>query len=154
MQKYILTTIGIALIQLTIAIIPVKKAATQEYPGCFLITKAGTVVELNNLCTLDEKQASDPLEFSGLEFQPPIAGLKSGEIQGSVTNKSNKVILLKTIYFQLVANNQVIGNSNVSVETGKGLQPGESLSFSTAINSSQLGKLPEERVRVEVTRYE
>lgn len=153
MQKYILTTTGIALIPLTIAISSVQKAATQEYPGCFLITTTGTVVELNKLCTKDAEQ-TEPLEFSGLEFKPPIAGLKPGEIQGAVTNKSNKVILLKTIYFQLIANKQVIGASNVSVETGNGLQPGESLSFNTAISSRKLGRLPVEGVSVEVTRYE
>lgn len=85
MQKYIFTTIGIALIQFVCEIITAKNVAAQEYSGCFLITKAGTVVELNKLCTLNDEQTAEPLEFSRLEFQPPIAGLKFGGVQGSVT---------------------------------------------------------------------
>ncbi len=154
MQKYILTTISIALIPFVCEITTVKNVVAQEYPGCFLITTAGTVVELNNLCTLGKEQTAETLEFSALEFQPPIAGLKSGGVQGSVTNRSNKVILLRTIYFQLVANNRVIAASNIPVETGNGLQPGESLSFNTGISSNKIGKLPEEEVKVEITRYE
>ena len=153
MQKYILTTISIALISFVCEITTVKNAIAQEYPGCFLITKEGTVVELNNLCTLS-KQVAEPLEFSNLEFQAAIAGLKSAGVQGAVTNRSSKVILLRTIYFQLVANNRVIVASNIQVETGKGLQPGESLSFNTGISSKKIGNLPEDGVKVEITRYE
>jgi len=155
MQKYILTTICITLIPFIYEITTVKNVVVaQEYPGCFLITKAGTVVELDNLCVLDEEQTAEPLEFTGLEFQPPIAGLKSGGVQGSVTNRSNKVIPLKTIYFQLVANNRVIAASDIPVETGNGLQPGESLSFNTGISSNKVEKLSEDGIKVEVTRYE
>lgn len=154
MQKYILTTTGITLIPFVCAIATGKNVVAQEYPGCFLITTTGTVVELNNLCTLSNQQTAEPLEFSGLEFQPPIAGLKSAGIQGSVTNRSNKVILLKTIYFQLLANNRVVAASNIRVETGDGLQPGESLSFNTGISSNNVGDLPENGIEVEVTRYE
>lgn len=153
MQKYILTTIGIALISFVCEITTVKNVVAQEYPGCFLITKEGTVVELNKLCTLS-KQTAEPLEFSDLEFQPAIDGLKSAGVQGAVTNRSNKVILLKTIYFQLVANNRVIAASNIQIETGNGLQPGESLSFNTGISSNKVGKLPEDGVKVEITSYE
>ncbi|KJH70710.1 FxLYD domain-containing protein [Aliterella atlantica] len=153
MQKYISTTIGIALLPFVCAIATFKSVIAQEYSGCFLITTAGTVVELNKLCTLNDEQTAEPLEFSGLEFQPPIAGLKSAGIQGSVTNRSNKVILLKTIYFQLLANNRVVAASNIQVETGNGLQPGESLSFNAGIGSSIDG-LPEDGVKVEVIKYE
>lgn len=154
MQKYILTTIGIALISFVCEITTVKNVIAQEYPGCFLITKEGTLVELNNLCTVSNKQTAEPLEFSALEFQPAIAGLKSAGVQGAVTNRSNKAILIRTIYFQLVANNRVIAASNIQVETGNGLQPGESLSFNTGISSNKVGKLPEDGVKVEITRYE
>lgn len=153
MQKYISTTIGIALIPFVCAIATFRSVVAQEYPGCFLITTAGTVVELNKLCTLSNKQTAESLEFNGLEFQPPIAGLKSAEIQGSVTNRSSQIIPLRTIYFRLVANNQVIAASNIRVETGNGLQPGESLSFNAGIGSSEDG-LPEDGVKVEVIKYE
>lgn len=92
--------------------------------------------------------------FSGLEFQPPLLGLKPGEIKRAVTNRSNKVIALKVIYIQLVADNQVIASSDIQIETGNGLQPGESLSFDTIISSKKLAKVPDEEVKVEVTRYE
>lgn len=154
MQKYILTTIGIALIPYVCEITTVKNVIAQEHPGCFLITTAGTVVELNNLCTLSKKQTAEPLEFSDLEFQPAIAGLKSAGVQGAVTNRSNRAILLKTIYFQLVANNRVIAASNIQVETGNGLQPGESLSFNTGISSNKIDKLPEDKIKVEIIKYE
>lgn len=154
MQKYILTTIGIALIPFVCEITTVENVIAQEYPGCFLITKEGTVVELNNLCTSSKKQTVEHLKFSDLEFQPAIAGLKSAGVQGAVTNRSNKVILLRTIYFQLVANNRVIAASNIQVDTGNGLQPGESISFNTGISSNKVGKLPEDGVKVEITSYE
>lgn len=128
-------------------------AIAQEYPGCFLITQLGTLVDLNNLCNITEKQ-EEPLMFSGLEFQPPLLGLKPGEIKGAVTNRSNKVIALKVIYVQLVADNRVIASSDIQIETGSGLQPGESLSFDTIISSKKLAKAPDEEVKVEVTRYE
>lgn len=129
-------------------------AIAQEYPGCFLITQSGTLVKLNNLCTAIKDQQVEPLEFSGLEFQPPILGLKAGEIRGSVTNRSNQVVPLKIIHIQLVANNQVITSTNIPVETDNGLQPGASLSFDTVIASRQIGGVPEDEVKVEVTRYE
>ncbi len=154
MQKYILTTISIALISFVCEITTIKNVIAQEYPGCFLITKDGTVVELNNLCTLSKKQTAEPLEFSNLEFQPAIAGLKSAGVQGAVTNRSNKVIVLKRIYFQLVASNRVIAASDIQVETGNGLQPGESISFNTGISNNKIGKIPEDGVKVEITSYE
>lgn len=131
-----------------------NNALAQEYPGCFLITQLGTLVDLNNLCNITEKQQAEPLMFSGLEFQPPLLGLKPGEIKGAVTNRSNKVIALKVIYVQLVVDNQVIASSDIQIETGSGLQPGESLSFDTIISSKKLAKVPDEEVKVEVTRYE
>lgn len=152
-------------VKLTIAVISVlglflwevapckNMAIAQEYPGCFLITQSGTLVKLNNLCTAIKDQQV-PLEFSGLEFQPPILGLKAGEIRGAVTNRSNQVVPLKIIHIQLVANNQVITSTNIPVETDNGLQPGESLSFDTVIASRQIGEVPEDEVKVEVTRYE
>lgn len=154
MQKYInLTATGIALIS-SLWQAKVENVAAQEYPDCFLITQSGTLVELNNLCNSVKNQQAEPLVFSGLEFQPPILGLKAGEVRGSVTNSSSQVVLLKVIYIKLMAENRVITSSNVLVETGSGLQPGEVLSFDTVISSKKLGKLPEQRVKVEVTRYE
>lgn len=129
-------------------------AIAQEYPGCFLITQSGTLVKLNNLCSTVKDQQVEPLEFSGLEFQPPILGLKAGEIRGSVTNRSNQVVPLKIIHIQLVANNQVITSTNIPVETDNGLQPGASLAFDTVIASRQIGGVPEDEVKVEVTQYE
>ncbi len=128
-------------------------ATAQEYPGCFLINQSGRLIELNNLCTLVQKQV-EPLLFSSLEFQPPLIGLKPGEVRGSVTNHSNQVVPLKIIYIQLVAGNQIIASNDIPVETGSGLQPGESLSFDTVISSKKLGKVPENGVKVQVNRYE
>lgn len=125
----------------------------QEHPGCFLITGSGTLVDLNNLCT-QAKQQVEPLVFSGLEFQPPLLGLKPAEVKGSVTNRSSQVVALKIIYIQLVADNRIIAASDIPVETGSGLQPGESLSFDTVISRKKLGKVPEDKVNVQVTRYE
>lgn len=53
-----------------------------------------------------------------------------------------------------MANNRVIAASNIPVETGNGLQPGESLSFNTGISSNKIGKLPKGGFKVEVIRYE
>lgn len=157
MQKSrdLIIAIGIFLMSLLYEIAVVKNIATaQEYPGCFLITQSGTLIELNNLCTLVQKQEVEPLLFSGLEFQPPLIGLKPGEVRGSVTNRSNQVVPLKIIYIQLVADNQILTSSDIPVETGSGLQPGESLSFDTVISSKKLGKVPEDGVKVQVKRYE
>lgn len=155
MQKSInLTTVGIALILSLWDVILVKKVAiAQEYPGCFLITQSGMLVNLNNLCTSAQQQV-EPLLFNGLEFQPPLVGLKAGEVRGAVTNRSSQVVPLKIIYIQLVAGSRIIASSDIPVETGNGLQPGESLSFDTVISSKKLGKVPEDGVEVQVTRYE
>jgi hypothetical protein len=156
MQKSLnLTTVGIALILSLWKIALLKKAViAQEYPGCFLINQSGTLINLKNLCTSVQQQQVEPLLFNGLEFQPPLVGLKAGEIRGAVTNRSSQVVPLKIIYIQLVADNQIIALSDISVETGNGLQPGESLSFDTVISSKKLGKVPENGVKVQVARYE
>lgn len=132
----------------------IETAAAQEHPDCFLITQSGTLVELNNICIPAKNQQVEPLIFSGLEFQPPLVGLKAGEVRGAVTNRSTQVVPLKVIHIQLIAANRVIAASNILVETGSGLQPGESLSFDTVIGSKKLGSMPDEEVKVEVTRYE
>lgn len=147
------TAISIALIS-SLWQTGIKKVAAQEYPDCFLITQSGTLVELNNICNSAKNQQVEPLIFSGLEFEPPLVGLKAGEVRGAVTNRSTQVVPLKVIYIQLVADNRVIAASNISVETGSGLQPGESLSFDTVIGSKKLGTVPENPIKVEVTRYE
>lgn len=145
---------AISIVLLPLWQISIKNVAAQEYPDCFLITQSGTLVELNNICTSAKNQQVEPLIFSGLEFQPPLVGLKAGEIRGAVTNRSTQVVPLKVIYIQLIADNRVIAASNISVETGSGLQPGESLSFDTMIGSKKLGNVPENPIKVEVTRYE
>ena len=132
----------------------IESVAAQEHPDCFLITQSGTLVELNNICIPAKNQQVEPLIFSGLEFQPPLVGLKAGEVRGAVTNRSTQVVPLKVIYIQLIADNRVIAASNILVETGSGLQPGESLSFDTVIGSKKVGSVPDEDVKVEVTRYE
>ena len=132
----------------------IESVAAQEHPDCFLITESGTLVELNNICIPAKNQQVEPLIFSGLEFQPPLVGLKAGEVRGAVTNRSTQVVPLKVIHIQLIADNRVIAASNILVETGSGLQPGESLSFDTVIGSKKLGSVPDEDVKVEVTRYE
>ncbi|MBW4639882.1 MAG: hypothetical protein KME05_16940 [Gloeocapsa sp. UFS-A4-WI-NPMV-4B04] len=146
------------LIAISIVISPlwhgIKSVAAQEHPDCFLITQSGTLVELNNICIPAKNQQVEPLIFSGLEFQPPLVGLKAGEVRGAVTNRSTQVVPLKVIYIQLIADNRVIAASNILVETGSGLQPGESLSFDTVIGSKKVGSVPDEDVKVEVTRYE
>lgn len=134
--------------------IAIESVAAQEYPDCFLITQSGTLVELNNICIPAKSQQVEPLIFSGLEFQPPLVGLKAGEVRGAVTNRSTQVVPLKVIYIQLIADNRVIAASNILVETGSGIQPGESLSFDTVIGSKKLGSVPESPIKVEVTRYE
>lgn len=147
----LITVISIVISPLWYAI---ESVAAQEYPDCFLITESGTLVELNNICIPAKNQQVEPLIFSGLEFQPPLVGLKAGEVRGAVTNRSTQVVPLKVIYIQLIADNRVIAASNILVETGGGLQPGESLSFDTVIGSKKLGSIPDEEVKVEVTRYE
>ena len=132
----------------------IESVVAQEHPDCFLITQSGTLVELNNICIPAKNQQVEPLIFSGLEFQPPLVGLKAGEVRGAVTNRSTQVVPLKVIYIQLIADNRVIAASNILVETGSGLQPGESLSFDTVIGSKKVGSVPDEDVKVEVTRYE
>lgn len=132
----------------------IQSIVAQEHPDCFLITQSGTLVELNNICIPAKKQQVEPLMFSGLEFQPPLVGLKAGEVRGAVTNRSTQVVPLKVIHIQLIADNRVIAASNILVETGSGLQPGESLSFDTVIGSKKLGSVTDEDVKVEVTRYE
>lgn len=132
----------------------IESVAAQEQPDCFLITESDTLVELNNICISAKNQQVEPLIFSGLEFQPPLVRLKAGEVRGAVTNRSNQVVPLKVIYIQLIADNRVVTASNILVETGSGLQPGESLSFDTVIGSKKLGSVPDEEVKVEVTRYE
>ena len=143
---------------ISIVILPlwhtIESVAAQEHPDCFLITQSGTLVELNNICIPAKNQQVEPLIFSGLEFQPPLIGLKAGEVRGAVTNRSTQVVPLKVIYIQLIADNRVIAASNILVETGSGLQPGESLSFDTVIGSKKVGSVPDEEVKVEVTRYE
>lgn len=147
----LITVISIVISPLWYAI---ESVAAQEYPDCFLITESGTLVELNNICIPAKNQQVEPLIFSGLEFQPPLVGLKAGEVRGAVTNRSTQVVPLKVIHVQLIADNRVIAASNILVETGGGLQPGESLSFDTVIGSKKLGSIPDEEVKVEVTRYE
>jgi hypothetical protein len=74
--------IGIALISSLCEIAIFKNVATtQEYPGCFLVTQSGALIELNNLCTQDKKQQVEPLLFSGLEFQPPLIGLSLARLE-------------------------------------------------------------------------
>lgn len=155
MQKSInLTTVGIALILFLWEVTLVKQVAiAQEYPDCFSITQSGMLVKLNNLCASAQQQI-EPLLFNGLEFQPPLVGLKAGKVRGAVTNRSSQVVPLKIIYIQLVAGSRIIGSSDIPVETGNGLQLGESLSFDTVISSKKLGKVLEDGVEVQVTRYE
>lgn len=73
MRKSInLITVGIALILFLGETALVKKGAiAQKYPGCFLITQAGILINLSNLCTPAQQQV-EPLLFNGLEFQPPL----------------------------------------------------------------------------------
>lgn len=145
---------AISIVILPLWQIAIESVAAQEYPDCFLITQSGTLVELNNICIPAKNQQVEPLIFSGLEFQPPLIGLKAGEVRGAVTNRSTQVVPLKLIYIQLIADNRVIAASNILVETGSGLQPGESLSFDTVIGSKKLGSVPESPIKVQVTRYE
>ncbi len=75
----------------------------QEYPGCFMLDRAGIFVELKGLCPLSEsvscrvgesegREELNPLVFTALELKQPILNDNLTQVKGVVTNRSSQPV--------------------------------------------------------------
>jgi len=135
------------------ALFAALSVSAQEYPGCFMLSYSGSLVDLNTLCTDKAANLQPPLVFSSLQSQPILDGAMT-QVRGTVTNNSTSVVPLSRIYFQLVANSKILVASAILVDTGSGLNPGESISFDKVLSKSDLGNVPLAAIEVKVTKYE
>ena len=151
---YLTAALSIALISSLSEVALVHTAASaQEYSGCFMISNLGSLVNLDVLCSDEIKISQPKLVFTALQSQLILDG-SMAQVTGTVTNRSNQVVPLSLIYFQLVADTRILASSSISVETGDGLNPGESLSFDKVINKSHLGNVAPSVIEVKITKYE
>lgn len=154
MSKSVCLTAGIfvALSSFEVALVNTAVIA-QEYPGCFMLSRSGSLVTLNSIC-LEKIEISQPkLVFSDLQSQLILDGTMA-QVRGTVTNSSNQVVPISVIYFQLVTDTRIISSANVPVQTGDGLKPGESLSFDKVMSKSDLGDVPPSGIKVQVIKYQ
>lgn len=128
-------------------------AQAQEYPGCFLVTQ-GSFVDLSSLCGGNAPSANDSatIVFNNLRLQS-ILNDSLVEVVGTATNPSSQVMPISVVYFQLVADNQVLSSSAIEVEAGNGLAPGQSMEFSKVISASDLKSYASSGVAIRVTQY-
>ena len=128
-------------------------ASAQEYPGCFMVSQVGNLVELNALCATTMRVPQPKLVFTDIESQLILEGTMA-QVRGTVTNLSSQVVSISRIYFQLVADTKVLASSTVLVATGNGLNPGESLSFDKVLSKSDLRNIAPDKIKVQIIKYE
>lgn len=122
----------------------------QEYPGCFMIDRAGIFVDLKGLCPLSEsasrrvgesegREELNPLVFSALELKQPILNGNLTQVKGFVTNRSSQPLPLSLISFQLVANERLLASNTIEVAASNGLKPGKSIRFMKLMKQTNEG---------------
>lgn len=147
------SVLSVALLSSLFELVSINDVSAQEHPGCFMINSTGQLVNLSVLCLNKAETLKPTLVFTGLQSHLILDGTMA-QVRGTVTNISNQIVPLSQIKFQLLADRQILASNTILVETGSGLKPGESLSFDKVIDKSDLGDLPQNTIKVQVTNYQ
>lgn len=153
MQKFFLF-LGLVLILMEGSCLS-RRAIAQEYEGCWMVSSAGAVIDLNgSVCPRSPAApVSTPLSFANLRVESTHDGRVA--VLGSVTNRSNQPVPLILVEYKLIdsQSQEVIYKGLVPLATPGTLQAGESINFSRLLNTRRLPQKPLTAITVQIDRH-